>query len=136
VFDAPADTLGSKVVGLLMTPGPSRDRLTQGMCIPRDENDPVTVIDAALLAVIAAEPVETKLRAAARAGTIKGKFADAVAQDALAQGVITQQEADSLAHAKSLRRKAIMVDDFPKDFGRSEMFQTTQPVSFEALARP
>ena len=136
VFDAPADTLGSKVVGLLMTPGPSRDRLTQGMCIPRDENDPVTVIDAALLAVIAAEPVETKLRAAARAGTIKGKFADALTQDALTQGVITQQEADSLARAKSLRRKAIMVDDFPKDFGRSEMFQTTQPVSFEALARP
>ena len=134
-FDAPADTLGSKVVGLLMTPGPSRDRLTQGMCIPADGNDPVTVIDAALLAVIAAEPVEAKLQAAQRAATISGEFADQVAQDALAKGVITQQEADSLARAKSLRRQVIMVDDFPKDFGRSELFQTTQAVSFEALVR-
>ena len=134
-FDAPADTLGSKVVGLLMTPGPARDRLTRGMCIPHDENDPVTVIDAALLAVIAAEPVEAKMRAALHAGAISGEFADMLAHDALAKGVITQQEADSLAHAKALRRKAIMVDDFPRDFGRSELFQTTQPVSFEALDR-
>ncbi len=135
VFDAPADKLGSQVVGLLMTPGPARDRLTQGMCIPADENDPVTVVDAALIAVIAAEPVEAKLRAAKRAGTISGEFADMVAADAIAKGVITQAEAETLARAKALRRRAIMVDDFPKDFGRSELFQTTQAVSFEALLR-
>jgi len=133
VFDSPADTLGGKVVGLLMTPGPARDRLTQGMCIPRDENDPVTVIDLALLAVIEAEPIEAKMRAAARAGTIQGEFAAMLAADALAKGVITAQEAAALERAKSLRRKVIMVDDFPKDFGRSELFQTTQAVSFEAL---
>ena len=135
VFDAPVDTLGSKVVGLLMTPGPARDRLTQGMCIPRDENDPVTVIDLALMAVIEAEPIEAKMRAAARAGTIAGEFASMLAADALAKGVITAQEAAALERAKSLRRKVIMVDDFPKDFGRSELFQTTQAVSFEALDR-
>ena len=135
VFDAPVDTLGSKVVGLLMTPGPARDRLTQGMCIPRDENDPVTVIDLALIAVIEAEPIEAKMRAAARAGTIAGEFASMLAADALAKGVITAQEAAALERAKSLRRKVIMVDDFPKDFGRSELFQTTQAVSFEALDR-
>lgn len=135
VFYAPADELGGKVVGLLMTPGPARDRLTAGVCIPRDENDAVTALDAALLAAIAAEPIEAKLRAAARAGTIRGEFAEQLAQDALAKSVITQQEADALARAKTLRRKAIMVDDFPRDFGRSELFQTTQPVSFEALQR-
>jgi hypothetical protein len=32
-----------------------------------------------------------------------------------------------------LRRKAIMVDDFPKDFGQSEIHQSTEPVTFEAL---
>jgi acyl-CoA dehydrogenase len=135
VFHAPADTLGSKVVGLLMTPGAARDRLTQGMCIPIDPDDPVTALDAALLAVIAAEPVEAKMRAAKHAGTIGGEFSDQLAQDAVAKGVINAQEAELLARAKALRRKAIMVDDFPKDFGRSELFQTTQAVSFEALGR-
>ena len=135
VFDAPKDTLGGQVVGLLMTPGAARDRLTQGICIPKDENDPVTVIDAALLAVIAAEPIEAKMRAAQRAGKVSGEFGDQVAADALAKGVITQPEVDVLARAKSLRRQVIMVDDFPKDFGRSELFQTTQAVSFETLKR-
>jgi len=40
-----------------------------------------------------------------------------------------------LQRASELRRKAIMVDDFPKDFGRSELYQTTQAVTFEALSR-
>jgi acyl-CoA dehydrogenase len=135
VFDAPVDALGSKVVGLMMTPGSARDRLTQGMCIPRDADDAVTALDAALLAVIAAEPVEAKMRAARHAGTIQGEFSDQLAQDAVAKGVINAHEAETLARAKALRRKAIMVDDFPKDFGRSEMFQTTQAVTFEALVR-
>ena len=28
-----------------------------------------------------------------------------------------------------------MVDDFPQDLGKSEIFQTTQPVTFEALRK-
>jgi acyl-CoA dehydrogenase len=135
VFEPPPDSLGSQVVGLLMTPGPARDRLTAGICIPKDENDAVTVVDAALLAVIAAEPVEAKLRAAQRAGAIAGEFADMLAADGLAKGVITSDEAALLARAKTLRRKVIMVDDFPQDFGRSELFQTTQPVTFDTLKR-
>ena len=27
-----------------------------------------------------------------------------------------------------------MVDDFPKDLGKTEIYQTTEPVTFEALA--
>ena len=120
---------------LMMTPGPARDRLTAGICIPKDENDAVTLVDAALLAVVAAQPVEAKLRAAQRAGTINGEFAEMLAADGLAKGVIASDEAQLLARAKALRRKVIMVDDFPKDFGRSELFQTTQPVTFDTLKR-
>ena len=50
-------------------------------------------------------------------------------------GVITEAESGLLQRAAELRRKAIMVDDFPKDFGRTEVYQTTQAVTFEALAR-
>ena len=40
-----------------------------------------------------------------------------------------------LARAQALRRKVIMVDDFPQDLGKSEIFQTTEAVTFEALRR-
>ena len=42
-------------------------------------------------------------------------------------------EAGQLEAARVLRRRAIMVDDFPKDFGKSEIHQSTQAVTFEAL---
>jgi hypothetical protein len=40
-----------------------------------------------------------------------------------------------MERAKTLRRRAIMVDDFPKDLGPTEIYQTTEPVTFEALRR-
>jgi acyl-CoA dehydrogenase len=134
-FKPPRDDLGRQVVRVLLEPGPARERLTAGVYVPQDENEPVGALEAALRAVIAAEPVEARLRAATKAGTLAGKFADDLAAQALAWGVISQAEADTLERAKTLRRKVIMVDDFPQDLGKSEIFQTTRPVTFEALRR-
>jgi hypothetical protein len=35
--------------------------------------------------------------------------------------------------SRRLRRQVVMVDDFPKDLGKTEIFQTTEPVTFEEL---
>ena len=134
-FKPPRDDLGRQVVRALLEPGPARARLTAGVFVPKNENEPVGALEAALRAVIAAEPVEAKLRAAAKAGAISGKFAGEIEAQALAGGVISQAEAEALERARTLRRKVIMVDDFPRDLGRSEVFQTSQPVTFEALQR-
>jgi acyl-CoA dehydrogenase len=134
-FKPPRDDLGRQVVRALLEPGPARERLTAGVYVPQDKNEPVGALEAALRSVIAAEPVEAKLRAAVKAGAISGKFAEEIEAQALAGGAITQSEADLLERAAALRRKVIMVDDFPRDLGRSEVFQTSQPVTFEALRR-
>jgi hypothetical protein len=42
---------------------------------------------------------------------------------------VTPDEARLVERARALRRRAIMVDDFPKDLGRTEVFQTTEPVA-------
>jgi hypothetical protein len=47
--------------------------------------------------------------------------------------VISRQEMAAMDLAKQLRRRVIMVDDFPKDLGKTEIHQTTQPVTFENL---
>ncbi len=134
-FNPPRDALGHQVVNLLMQPNAARDRLTAGVYVSRDENEPLGALEAALRAVIAAEPIETKLRAAAKAGTISGRFSDQTTAQALAKQVISQVEAQTLERAKTLRRKVIMVDDFPRDLGKSEIVQSTQAVTFEALER-
>jgi acyl-CoA dehydrogenase len=108
--------------------------LTAGVFVPKNEEDAVGALEAALHAVIAAETVEAKMRAAVKAGTLAGA-ADVLAAKALAAGIITAEDAKVLERAHMLRRRVIMVDDFPLDLGKSEMFQTTQAVTFEALHR-
>ena len=83
--------------------------------------------------MIAAEPVEARVSGAARSGAISGRFTDELVQQALAKGVITAAESAVIDRAHALRRKVIMVDDFPRDLGKSEIFQTTQAVTFDAL---
>ncbi|MDP1537937.1 MAG: acyl-CoA dehydrogenase [Burkholderiales bacterium] len=134
-FAPPRDPLGHQVVGLMMTPGPARERLTRGVFVSANDNDAVRALESALVAVIAAEPVDGKLRQAQQAGRIAGRHAEQIAAEGLRSGIITQAEFDLLRRAATLRRQVIMVDDFPQDFGKSELQQTTQPVTFEALAR-
>ncbi|MDH3288914.1 MAG: acyl-CoA dehydrogenase [Betaproteobacteria bacterium] len=132
-FPPPSDELGHRVVGLLLEPSPARERLTAGVFMPQDESEPIAALEAALHAVIATEPIGTKIRAAREQGVIAGRFPDEIMEEAFDKGVITLDEKAAMERARMLRRKVIMVDDFPQDLGRTEIYQTTQPVTFEAL---
>jgi len=130
-FERPRDSLAHAVSNIVLNPGHARDRLTAGMFISTDENDPIATLEAALAAVVAAEPIEQKIRAARR-----GAGGSAAVTTAAAMAIVSADEAGLLERARELRRRAIMVDDFPKDLGRTEIFQTTQAVTFEALEKP
>jgi acyl-CoA dehydrogenase len=132
-FPPPSDGLGHRVVGLLLEPTGARKRLTAGMFVSKDENDPVAGLESALLAVIDAEPIGAKIRTAREQGEIAGRFPEEIIDEAVTKGVITAEEKMVMERARRLRRKAIMVDDFPQDLGRTEIYQTTQPVTTEAL---
>jgi acyl-CoA dehydrogenase len=130
-FAAPPDQLGSRVCSLVLTPGAARDRLTSGIFIGQD--GPIATLEAALLATVAAEPLEHKLRSAGLAAArVTAHSAVNEVERAVAQGVISEAEARLVEHARALRRQSIMVDDFPKDLGRTEIYQTTEPVRFAA----
>jgi acyl-CoA dehydrogenase len=132
-FGPPRDPLGHQVVGLLIQPGPARERLTAGVFIPKDPNEPIAALEAGLRAVIAAEPIGAKIRKAREQGKITASFVDEIVDEAVAKGVITQAEQAAMELAKRLRRQVIMVDDFPRDLGKTEIYQTTEPVTFGEL---
>jgi acyl-CoA dehydrogenase len=132
-FPPPRDRLGHEVASLLLEPGPARERLVAGAYIPREPHEPIAVLEAALRAVIAAEPIGAKIRTARERGLLSASFADPMVEEAAAKGVITQEERAAMQRAKALRRQAIMVDDFPHDLGKTEIYQSTQPVTFEEL---
>jgi acyl-CoA dehydrogenase len=112
----PSDRLGHRVAALLMEPGASRDRLTAGIFAPADPNEPLGRIDDALRRVVAAEPVERKVRDAVKSGAIPAGEEARLLAGAVAAGVITEQEAGLVAEAAAARREVIRVDDFPPDY--------------------
>ena len=116
-FSPPSDELGHKVAKLMLAPGEARDRLTAGIYIPTSADEPLGVLEQALQCAVVSEAVETKLRAAVKAGRIPAQHDEKIAA-ALKQRVITTTELELMGKMESLRRRVIMVDDFPPDFGR------------------
>lgn len=110
----PADSLSHEVARLILTPGEVRDRLTAGIYLPERDNEPLALLKKALACTIDCEPIEARLRQAVKDKAITAHEHEQINQ-ALAQGIITSKEAASLEQMKTLRRRVIMVDDFPAD---------------------
>ena len=119
-YAPPSDRLGHEVARLLIAPSAARDRLTDGMYLPKSESDPIGCLEAAFEAAPQAEAIEAKLRAAAKAGDIEAASPEDLARAALAARVITVEEEARLKRFAKLRDEVIRVDHFPQDLGVSE----------------
>ena len=113
----PSDQLGHEVAKILITPCAARDRLVAGMYLPDDENDIMGQLNAAMNAVVAAEPIEAKVRVAQKAGRISAKQQDEIFEEAKSLSVITDTELALWKRARVLTKEVIRVDDFDKNFG-------------------
>src|SRR5438067_1287164 len=118
----PSDKLGHDVARLLIQPSATRERLTADMYLSNDANDPVNLIERALTATIAAQPVETKIRTATRDGRLSGALPPGASVEALVDrartaDVITTDEGAAVIAARALMEKVIRVDDFAADLG-------------------
>ena len=114
-FRAPSDRLDHSVADILLAPSETRDRLTDGIFIPSDPDEPLGRSEEALHMVIAAEQIEKKIEKAVKKGTIQKGFRIDELAEALKQNIITDDEAVVLKSAIEIRNEVIKVDDFPKD---------------------
>jgi acyl-CoA dehydrogenase len=122
-YVVPSDRLGHEVASRLIAPSPTRDRLTSGMFIGAPDQ-PVGLLERALDATIAAEPVERRIADAVRRGIVRptvapGEGAAELAAHAAASGVITGAETALLATQRELADAVVRVDDFAQDLGTS-----------------
>jgi acyl-CoA dehydrogenase len=115
-FSPPSDKLGHEVAALMLSPGEARDRLTSGIYRPTSADEPLGMLEQALQCAMVCEAVEAKLRAAVKTGRIPAQGEERIAS-ALKQRVITNTELELMGEMQTLRRRVIMVDDFPPDFG-------------------
>jgi acyl-CoA dehydrogenase len=104
----PLDSRNRECAQIALEPGAARDRLTAGMYLPKGE-DATAVLEAAFLATVACEPLDKKMRDGQKRG-----LADP-------QAILTAEEQAQWQRKEALRKQVIQVDDFPQDFGRSEI---------------
>lgn len=119
-FAPPPDALGHEITRVLIQSSAQRDRLTDGMYEPESETDPIYTLEAALEATMKSEAIEVKLRAARKAGTIRGGTPGALIEAARAAGIISTDDMAQLARATQLRNEVVRVDHFPQDMGATE----------------
>lgn len=119
-YAPPQDQLTGRLAKLLLSDNPARDRLTAGIYYNDKPEDATGRIEVAFQAVLAAAPVEAKLRAAQKISLLKkSPLAEAI-QPALQAGIISTAEAELFTQAEQARLAAIRVDDFaPEQLSRN-----------------
>ncbi len=138
-YVVPSDRAGHEVARLLIEPSATRDRLTSGIYQAKDEHDILAAIELALGAAIVAEPIEARVRDAAKAGRFTAASGADRYDTALAAGVITADERAQLERARQLADEVIAGRRFrvgPRLVGRSLVFGRSRDQSRSRRHRP
>jgi len=114
---APRDELGQRVARFLLSPSAARDRLTAGIHVPEDLNEPLGRLEYGIQHAPRADEIEKKLHVARKNGLIDGLEFQETIDQAVQQDVISQDDAAFIQEYNRIRRDIIAVDDFDATFG-------------------
>lgn len=114
-YHGPSDRLGHQCADLLLSPSEARDRLTQGLFSAEDTQHTMAILETALLATVAVEALEKRVRTAVRNGELDNAPETSLMADAHRLGVINDDEYAQWQAADKARHAAIAVDEFEKE---------------------
>lgn len=108
---APSDRLDHQLAKLLQQPSATRTRLGRGQYLTPSEHNPAGQLEQALQDVMAAETIHLRLCKQLKK-TLSFTRLDALAEQALQERWINEEEAAILTRAEASRLRAINVDEF------------------------
>jgi len=122
VYSAPHDRLGREVAALVTSPTASRERLCQYVYRAAGPNNPLALLQEALLLAVQLEPLEKRIRVeGVKTGRVTALELPGQIQQALALGIISETEAAALRDYDRKVMDLIHVDDFdPHELGTLE----------------
>jgi acyl-CoA dehydrogenase len=101
-----------KIASLILADSEQRQRLTEGIYIPKNTVEQVGKLEATFHQIKAAEAIDQKVREAVKSKAIPKLKGEAAAKAALDKGLITAADFETLRKAEVMRWDAIQVDDF------------------------
>ena len=108
----PNDRLSHVVAGMVLEPSSARDRLTAGIYLNTDPNDPVGCLEHALDLTLKSEAAEKRLQDAQREGKVSAIEDAEQINQAETAGILDSHDATLLRQTRNAVRKAIDVDHF------------------------
>lgn len=110
-----SDKVSHQVAKLIQQDTEQRERLTDGIYLSDNPEDPLTRLDQTFKMVKKAEDIGRKVKKAVRAKTLPKKRVSALIDMALEKNVITKEEHEVLKKAEEMRNDAIQVDAFSQE---------------------
>ena len=110
-----SDRVNYRFVRSVLRPGAFRDRLTTGTYVSFDPDDVTGVLEDAFIKVTEAEEIEARFIKATRKGVIERRLDRDAFADAVAAGVLNDNEAGIMRAADQATERVVKVDDFAAD---------------------
>jgi acyl-CoA dehydrogenase len=118
-FSAPSDLLSRRVVELVISPTETRDRLCAGIYRTVHPDNPLGLLQEAMELSVRLTALEKKLRRGVKEGHVNAPDYATQLVEAVAAGVLSEDEADQLRDLDAKVMNLIHVDDFaPGAFAR------------------
>lgn len=110
-----SDHLGHVICEALLSGSEVRNRLVEGIFIPKDTRFQIGKLEAAYRLVLQAEAIDRKIHRARREGSLPRLKGEALIEAALSKNVISSAEHSTLKQAYEARVDAVQVDDFTEE---------------------
>jgi acyl-CoA dehydrogenase len=120
------DALVKRAANVILRWGSARERLTGGLYLSGDENDPLACLEAALEKATAAQPVLANLRDAMRSGQLASGDPELSLVEAVSLGIIDERAAARVRAAVAARQRVIGVDEFAANYWKEDQHSWQQ----------
>lgn len=115
-YKKPADKLLHAIAQMMLEPTELRKRLTKDAYFGTEPDDPTGRMECAYNALLQIEPEYHRFLKALGKHQLSGFTIAEQLSDAVAQKVLTQAEADGIAHYDQLRVEALATDEFSQEY--------------------
>jgi acyl-CoA dehydrogenase len=112
MYAAPSDELSQQVVGLVLNPGDTRQRLCHGIFSSASKNNTLHQLDKAMQMAVKVEPIERGLKGKIHAEAVPGESDQERVERLWQAGLVNEEEASLLRSYTELVDGLIAVDDF------------------------
>ena len=134
IGEMPSDHLGGKIAQAIQEKDGARDWLTEGIYVTREEGEALGDLEIAFELSRESYHIGQTIKDAVRDGRLPKKRPNALLDEALEKGIITQEDYETVQRAEKARSRYIAVDSFELDEYRQNRDMPGDPVGQGALA--